>query len=407
MNSRRNRLIALLVGIVALTGLLLVLPGGAPSEPWAECKTDVPAPTPDSISVDLEEVVSLEAVTGVVAHPDGSLLTTSKAGIVHRTIGGESETALDLTDVVVDDGYEQGLLDIALADDGTTMYVSYTGADDALFVSSYRIDPEGEVVSTSERSLLMIEQPTNEHNGGGLVLGPDGMLWISVGDGGEGPTDDGISVSDYAHQRSQDLSALYGTILRIDPIGPESGEPYGIPEDNPLVGVDGARPEIWAHGLRNPWRFAVDGETGDVWIGDVGQFCTEEVDLVESGVGRSVSPNFGWPMYEADREFLVDEFGDVEGHVPPVATMEHATGACSVVGGVVYRGSSFPDLVGSFVFADSCDDLLRFARATGDEVEVVVLSVPMSQIVSIDEDADGELLLSSLVDGVQRVNPAS
>ncbi len=167
-----------------------------------------------------------------------------------------------------------------------------------------------------------------------------------------------------------------------------------------------AHPEICAHGLRNPWRFDVDHETGDVWIGDVGQYCTEEISVIRGGAADA-SPNLGWPSYEATRPFLVDEFGDIDQHHEPILTLPHERVACSVVGGVVYRGAAFPEAKGAFVFTDSCDDVLRFVHADGDAVTVDEASLPISQVVAIDVDVDGELLLSSLVDGIHRVVPAA
>lgn len=299
------------------------------------------------------------------------------------------------------------MFDIAFSPDGAHAYVSFTALDASLVVAEFAVQDDS-LGETTRRDLLTIEQPTSDHNGGGLQVDDEGLLWVSVGDGGEGPETDGISVDDYAHQRSQDLTLLHGKLLRIDPAEADGGLPYSIPEDNPLVDRPGARPEIWSWGLRNPWRFSVDGATGDLWIGDVGQFCTEEVNHAPGASGSGRAANFGWPSYEGDRAFLEKEFGAIEDHVAPVVTLEHASGACSVAGGVVYRGDRLPERSGDYVFVDSCDDTLRFVRAVPNgDPSIVEAPLSISQVVDLEVDADGELLLTSLVDGVHRVESAA
>ncbi len=408
--DQRRRVVALFVVVVLVsTATFVVTRPDDPDEPWFDCLGPTNAPessdtTDLPISVSLELVSGLPDLTATTLHPDGSLWSLTKPGVVHADVESGGGVALDLTQRVTDAAYEQGLLDLAFSPDGAVAYLTYTDTRDALTVDEYAVVAGG-LAAGSRRELLSIEQPTVNHNGGGLVVDDEGLLWISVGDGGEGPETDGISVEDYAHRRSQDVGGLYGKILRIDPRTTDGDRPYAIPSDNPFVDESGARPEVWAMGLRNPWRFTVDSVTGDVWIGDVGQFCTEEVDVVHATDGGA---NFGWPSYEGDREFLVDHFGAVEDHVPPVVTLEHHTGACSVAGGVVYRGDAFPDLRGHHAFVDSCDDVLRFVA--GDSTagfSVRSVALPISQVVDLEVDAHGELLLTSLVDGVHRVEPAA
>lgn len=409
-SSQRRRIGVLSAAVVlAATALFIVSRTEEADEPWFDCvgsSDDAEISEPDAapLAISLAPIADLSDLTSTTLHPDGTLWSVTKPGVVHADVRAGGGIALDLTSRVTDDAYEQGLLDLAFSPDGSSAYLTYTGSGNALLVEEYAVTGS-ELEAGSRRQLLSIEQPTVNHNGGGLIVDDEGLLWISVGDGGEGPETDGITVDDYAHRRSQDLGGLYGKILRIDPTRADGERPYSIPPDNPFVDDPEARPEIWALGLRNPWRFTVDSVSGQVWIGDVGQFCTEEIDRVRTDDG---GVNFGWPSYEGEREFLVDHFGEIEDHVPPVLTIEHQTGACSIAGGVVYRGEQFPDLRDHYAFVDSCDDRLRFASVENGSVGIVrAVDLPISQVVDLELDEAGELILTSLIDGVHRVERAS
>jgi glucose/arabinose dehydrogenase len=223
--------------------------------------------------------------------------------------------------------------------DGTFIYVNYTDVNGDTHVTEFAM--KGDRVDVgSRRDVLFVEQPYTNHNGGGLVFGPDGHLYIGLGDGGSGGD---------PHGNGQSLSTLLGKMLRISP-RPSGDRPYTVPTDNPFTDDGDARPEIWAFGLRNPWRFCFDRETGDLWIGDVGQSSWEEVD-VQPADSRG-GENFGWNVMEGGHEY-----GDAlrtPDMVPPVYEYSHDDGGCALTGGYVYRGRAIPALQGAYVFGDFC-----------------------------------------------------
>ena len=224
-------------------------------------------------------------------------------------------------------------------------------------------------------SVLAVEQPASNHNGGHLVFGPDGLLWIGLGDGGGGGGD-----------TSQDTNDLLGSILRIDP-RPADGRPYRTPGDNPFA-RGGGRPEIAVYGLRNPWRFSFDRATGDLWIGDVGASAIEEVDRLPAG--RILGANMGWPVFEGTRR---NRSGSAPPNaVGPVFEYGRSEGQ-SVVGGHVYRGNAIPALRGAYLFADTYAARLRAIALDGDRVvsERNLGAVPGGLVSSFAEGADGEV----------------
>jgi glucose/arabinose dehydrogenase len=240
--------------------------------------------------------------------------------------------------------------------------------------------------AASERVLLTIDQPYANHNGGGLAIGPDGLLWIATGDGGSGGDPLGAG---------QDLDTLLGKLLRIDP-RPVNGTPYGIPADNPFVDRDGARGEIWAYGLRNPWRFSFDPATGDLWIGDVGQGSVEEINRWPAGAAPG--PNFGWNVMEGSACFEPAEGCSTDGLVLPVAEYGHDRG-CSVTGGHVYRGSDVPGLAGTYLFSDYCSGTIWGFDAGADPATPRTLAESGGAVVSFGEDEAGELYAVDLAGG--------
>jgi glucose/arabinose dehydrogenase len=230
------------------------------------------------------------------------------------------------------------------------------------------------------RELLRVEDPYPNHNGGHLALGPDGYLYIGLGDGGSGGD---------PHGHGQDTDTLLGSILRIDPTAPPADGEYGIPADNPFA-ASGGEPEIWLYGVRNPWRFSFDRATGDLWIGDVGQGEVEEIDRLPATNGRDAGrgANLGWNLMEGSEPF---EGENPAGGVLPIYEYTHDDG-CSVTGGYVYRGRAIPALTGAYLFADYCEPDLRAVRVAGDEVvEERSWDLSLEAIQSFGEDADGEL----------------
>jgi len=286
-------------------------------------------------------------------------------------------------------GGERGLLGITA--DAESLYVNFTDLGGDTNIDAFVLDPDGR--PGERHQLLLIEQPFGNHNGGGLAIGPDGHLYIGMGDGGSGGDPLGAG---------QDPNQILGSLLRIDPT-PGAGSPYAIPADNPYAdGVNG-RPEIFAIGLRNPWRFSFDPITDDLWIADVGQNQWEEVDLLLGANGYGLGANLGWNLREGTREFSGER---PAANVDPVFEYPHAgstPSGCSISGGVVYRGLEIPDLIGSYVFGDYCESSLWALSIVDDAVVFRDLEVPIRDLVGITTDADGELLALSLGGDVIRV----
>ncbi|MEU4722855.1 PQQ-dependent sugar dehydrogenase [Nonomuraea dietziae] len=312
---------------------------------------------------------------------DDALYIAEQGGRLHAVKGGATTQIIDLS-AEVSKGNEQGLLGVAFHPSGRWLYLDWTDAEGDTHVTEWAFD--GTKV-TGRRDVLTQDQPYANHNGGQLAFGPDGHLYIALGDGGSGGDPEG---------NGQDLGTWLGKILRIDP----RGGPYKVPEDNPFVGRRGAEPEIWAYGLRNPWRFSFDRQTGDLWIGDVGQNAWEEVDHEPKGRGGN---NYGWNAFEGDKPY--DESADIDKAVEPVITYPLGEGGnCSVIAGYVYRGTKIPGLRGHFLYGDFCAGWIRAAPADDPAKGVEVGRV--EQLSSFGQDHDGELYALSLQGPVYRVD---
>ena len=298
----------------------------------------------------------------------------------------------------VSEGSEQGLLSMAFHPAFATngrFFVSYTNPDGDSRVVEHRVSTNPDrAVPTPVATILAVDQPFSNHNGGLILFGPDGQLYVGFGDGGDAGD---------PQENGQNLGTLLGKILRLDV---DSGSPYAIPPDNPFVGEPGVREEIWAYGLRNPWRFAFDRATGDLYIADVGQGKYEEVHAAPAGLGGQ---NYGWDIMEGAHCFEPQSGCDQTGLVLPVIEYNHSTGACSITGGYVYRGSALPDLAGTYFYADYCSDFVRsFKLASGratEEWSWPGLEPPGGSISSFGEDAAGELYICSLSGSVHKIVP--
>jgi glucose/arabinose dehydrogenase len=285
---------------------------------------------------------------------------------------------------------ERGLLGLAFHPGFKTngkLYVNYTRASDgATVIDEYRVTSNPNVVSVAtRRQLLVIAQPYTNHNGGGMAFGPDGDLYIGMGDGG---------ASGDPQDHAQNRNSLLGKMLRIDVNGTSTGKAYRVPSTNPFVGRAGAD-EIWAYGLRNPWRWSFDRLTGDLWIADVGQARWEEVDRATraSGGGRGV--NFGWDDMEARHCYEPMSGCLTSGRALPMIEYAHAvsgTANCAVTGGYVYRGARFALLRGGYFFGDYCSGRIWVVSATGpSQASATLLSISAPGITSFGQDEDGEL----------------
>jgi glucose/arabinose dehydrogenase len=336
-----------------------------------------------------------------VAQPPGDrrdLFVVEQGGRIRIVHDGHvvDRPFLDISDEVSSGG-ERGLFSVAFAPDYATsgrLYVDFTDlAGDTRVVeyrrssgSPLRADP------TTAREVLGVDQPSAIHNGGQLQFGPDGLLYVGLGDGG--PEDDPNRVG-------QDLSTLLGKLLRIDP-RPSGDRSYRIPADNPFVGRSGARPEIYSYGLRNPWRFSFDRDTGALTIGDVGQARFEEVDYVPRG--RGAGANFGWSAYEGDARLNADQ--SAPGMVRPVLTYGHDRG-CSVTGGYVVRDRALRSLHGRYLYSDYCDGRLwSFLPFAGRARDDRPLGPRVPSPSSFGEDDAGHVFVTSLDGPVYRLDPA-
>jgi glucose/arabinose dehydrogenase len=335
----------------------------------------------------LEQPLAMAVRTG-----DPALYIAQKTGKVMVLSGGtvDPDPLLDLTQQV-SLGAEQGLLGLAFSPSGGELYVNYTDTNGDTLVVGYAMRGDRADLST-RRDILVVDQPYTNHNGGNLAFGPDGYLYIGLGDGGSGGDPQG---------NGQSLATPLGKMLRIDP--QLSGEaPYRIPSDNPFVGRPDARPAIWAYGLRNPWRYSFDRQTGDLWIADVGQSAWEEIDRQPSG--SSGGENYGWNRMEGSHPFAGDA---PKGAVGPVFEYSQDGGGCSVIGGYVYRGERIAGLQGAYLFGDICLGRIEGLRFEGGRVVGHrELGVEVPNLSSFGEDADGELYAMSLSGGVYRIVPA-
>lgn len=320
---------------------------------------------------------------------DGSFYVASKGGGVWVIRDGVVEgPVLDLG-AEVSRGTEQGLLGLVLSPDGSRIFLNYTDSSGNTRILEFIFHGERPAPET-RREVLAVDQPYGNHNGGNLVFGPDGYLWIGLGDGGSGND---------PHDHGQSLATLLGKMLRIDPIG---GLPYLVPPENPFVGREGARGEIYMYGLRNPWRYSFDRATSDMWIGDVGQSAMEEIDFVPAGAGAGA--NFGWARLEGTRPVRGTPPPDA---VAPVFTYPLGQGRCAVIGGYVYRGARVPGLSGAYLYGDNCDGRVRaLILSEGRVIMDRMLGVTLPALSSFGEDRAGEIYALSLTQGVFRLELA-
>jgi glucose/arabinose dehydrogenase len=355
-------------------------------------------------SLRLTKLVDLAGATAMAARPHTrTLYVALQSGAVRSIRNGKlaATPVVDLTDRVSQDGGERGLLGLAFSPDGTKLYVDYTGNDGNTRIDELTMRGRDADAST-RRTVLAVDQPQPNHNGGQLAFGPDGYLYIGLGDGGaQGDSGPGHA----AGGNGQSLETLLGKVLRIDP-NPSGGAPYTVPADNPFVADAAARPEIWAYGLRNPWRFSFDRTTGDLWIGDVGQNEWEEIDHVAATNGRNAGKgdNFGWNREEGTHPY---QGTAPEGIVPPVYEISHDTGACAVIGGFVARGSKIPGLAGDYLFSDNCDGTIRLLVPDGaGGVTMEDSGLKSEAVASFGQGNNGALYVLSQSAGILRIDAA-
>ena len=344
-----------------------------------------------------------------VVQPSGDrsrLFIVQQRGQIVLLLNGrrQSQPFLDISAKVSCCG-EQGLLGLAFAPDYATsglLYVDYTDRNGNAKIVEYRRSTTNPNLANAATARLVISQtePKSNHNGGHIVFGPrDRMLYIGLGDGGSGNDPHGLLGN------GQNLSTLLGKILRIDPRRTGS-RPYTVPSSNPFVGLAGARSEIWAYGLRNPWRFSFDSATSGLVIGDVGQDAIEEIDWAPSpGYGRGV--NYGWRPWEGTRANYPGE--TAASAVMPVAQFTHASGRCSVTGGYVVHDRRIPSLEGKYIYGDFCTGTLWTATLRTGRLAATVsapLGIKLAGLSTFGEDNAGRIYLASLFNNnVYRLDP--
>ena len=333
----------------------------------------------EKVGDDFEEPVQLTHA----GDGSGRLFVVGRRGTIQIIDDGNVQPSpfLNIGDLVSTGGSEQGLLGLAFHPgyrNNGRLFVNYTDRDGHTVVAEYRVyaDDPNRADPEAVKIVLTYEQPYKNHNGGMLAFGPDGYLYVGTGDGGSGGDPLG---------NGQKLSTLLGKMLRID----VDGSPYAVPSDNPFVGVAGVRPEIWAYGLRNPWRYSFDRETGDLYIADVGQNRLEEVSFQPAG--SAGGENYGWNVTEGSRCFVPGEGCDKSGFALPIAEYSHEEG-CSITGGYVYRGQSETALRGHYVFGDYCSGRIWTSIRSADGVWTTTERLTTGlNISSFGEDEDGEI----------------
>lgn len=349
-------------------------------------------------SVALERFADVPGGPLAIAAPDdgtGRLLVAAQAGQIW-SVGEDgalqAEPMIDLSDRLRSGG-EQGLLGLATHPDFANdprVFVNFTDLNGDTVIASLAIDQDNpsRIDPASFRQLLFIDQPYPNHNGGGVLFGPDGYLYLALGDGGAGGD---------PHRNGQSLDTLLGKILRIDV--DVAGRDYGIPGDNPFANADGMD-EIWEYGLRNPWRLSFDRETGDLWIGDVGQDAWEEVDVAREGDGGL---NFGWNLMEGAHCYQ-SEGCSQDGLTLPVSEYGHTGRSCTVIGGYVYHGEAFPVMRGAYLFTDYCSGpIFAIDASTSTLVAPALVGQIDGNAAAFGEDANGELYVTTLGGTIYRV----
>jgi glucose/arabinose dehydrogenase len=355
-----------------------------------------PGVIPPAFTLSVREVAAGLSDPVYVTAPSGDsrLFIVEQLGRIRIVENGQlrAQPFLDIT-ARVSSGGERGLLSVAFHpayQANGFFFVNFTDLNGNTRVERFSVSADPNVVDAGSSKLILgVAQPFANHNGGLNLFGPDGFLYIGLGDGGSGGDPQG---------NGQSRATLLGKILRIDV---DHGDPYAVPPDNPFVGQQGTRGEIWAFGLRNPWRFAFDRPSGLLFIADVGQNRFEEVDVVQATRG---GVNFGWNTMEGSSCFLTASCNQ-QGLDLPVVTYDHSNGACSITGGHVYRGAALPEIAGRYFYSDYCAGFLRSIRYdNGNATEQRSWDVgSIGSITSFGEDAAGDTYMTSSNGRVYRI----
>lgn len=394
--------------ITALTAALLVGScGSTPGEPNGRAPTSTSGPSSGAqasgspgpaVTLELTRIGATGGSTAATTNPkDGELYLTEQKGVVRRvrlstgTPSVDRDPVLDVSDLVTSGG-EQGLLGIAFSPAGDQMYLAYTNNQGNQQLDRFNFDGT-RADRASRTTILTVPDFAPNHNGGDIVFGPDGYLWYGMGDGGG---------SGDPKNTGQNPKDLLGSLLRIDVSKPSADKPYSIPPDNPFADGRAGAPEVYAYGLRNPWRFSFDRETKDLWIADVGETQREEIDHVS--LEEAKGANFGWSVLEGT--LPLNGGAAPAGAVAPVYEYDHSRGGCAVIGGYVYRGTKIPKLAGTYLFSDNCLGEINGLRASGGTVQMFDLGIAVANISTFAQDASGELYALSVDGTIARIDGA-
>ncbi len=407
--TRSERLVLVAVAALAIVVVIaLIARAPAGSSAASPVPSPVMAAPPPDVEVRLEPFArGVDRPVGLAFHggPSDGLFVGQQGGVVRLVVDGvlQPDPVLDLSDVVLVGG-EQGLLGIVLhpefAENGR-FYVSYSSVERVTIVAEYVATDRAVADPGSVRELLRLPQESNFHKGGAMAFGPEGLLYVTIGDDA------------WPRLTTPDFSeTLRGTIIRIDVDDPGTPDrPYGIPEGNAFAPGDGP-PEVFDVGLRNPWRMSVDPDSGDLYVGDVGSERYEEIDRHRASEPAGLDYGWGaWEGYECRREVVREELdcSALSGAEPPVLVLEGAgfqSGDCAVIGGFVYRGEAIPALRGAYVFGDYCSGLIRAIATDGDRAEASVLLESGVAMSTFGVDESGELYLADVERGeIWRIVP--
>lgn len=397
----------LTLSLFLFTGVAMAQEAGVatPGAPMAATMAPLPAGIPDPAGYQWKLVADgFDSPLGMVSANDGTgrMFAVEQSGKIW-TMQGEEVSLDPFLDIgsllpvsVLQGGYtEQGLLGLAFHPqfkDNGIFFVDYTDTSGNTAVARYKVSSDPEKADPeSGRIILKVNQPFPDHNGGALQFGPDGYLYIALGDGGN--PDDPL-------RNGQNMDTLLAKILRID----INGTPYKVPPDNPFVNDSSAKPEIWATGLRNPWRFTFDKQTGDMYIGDVGQWDYEEINFQPAGQGGL---NYGWSVYQAMHEHIKQPVAAAASTLTmPVLEYPHSEG-CSVTGGYVYRGQALPAMNGIYLYGDYCNGRVWAAAHNADGTWTSYLWMQTSHVItSFGQDDAGELYLVDYKGGIYKLTAA-
>jgi glucose/arabinose dehydrogenase len=398
--EKNNRHLKRNVLFISVGGLILIVGAIASILFLTKNKTEKPTIQQTPIIKQNTPIISpsliatgFESPTGIVAIKDASdkrLFVVERSGtirIVSSSGKVEPTTFLDIRNKVLESG-EMGLLGLAFHPDykqNGYLFVNYIDKNQNTILARYHASSANAVDTSSEKVLFTLKQPYTNHNGGDLVFGPDSYLYVALGDGGSGGDPE---------NRAQNKDSYFGKILRIDI---NKDDPYAVPPTNPFVGQAGIKPEIWAYGLRNPWRISFDKATGDLYIADVGQGKIEEINIQKAN--SKGGENYGWRCYEGNQSYKPDGCQNADSYVKPVVEYNHEEDRCSITGGYVYRGKAYPMLDGKYFYGDFCNGQLFYASNQNNKwTQTLGAKTPYS-ISTFGQGSDGELYFADFKTG--------